>query len=254
MAPVAASTTMAHSASPEKAIYIVNPNSSSVITSALAANLNPQTPPGCTLQYVTGPPSSPSSIQDVSESVISAAETFRALVASSPGADLAQHPASAFLVACFSDHPLVGMLRCKAPLKPALHLLEAAVLHALCAGARFGVLTTGRSVVADVEAGVRRVMGGNSDRYVGTHATGLGVVELQTGSRAKVEDKIRRGAQELVGKGADVIVLGCAGMTGMEPLVRAACEGVGETDVKVVDGAKAGLQILAGLARVDYRS
>lgn len=135
-----------------------------------------------------------------------------------------------------------------------MHLLEAAAIHSLSVGERFGVLTTGRSVVRDVEGGVRKVLGGNSDRYVGTHATGLGVVELQTGNREKVEEKVRRGAQDLVSKGADVIVLGCAGMTGMEPLVRAACKEVGEDNIKVVDGAKAGLQILAGLARVNYRS
>lgn len=98
-------------------------------------------------------------------------------------------------------------------------------------------------------------MGGNSDRYVGTHATGLGVVELQTGSRAKVEGLITKGTVELVEKGADVIILGCAGMTGMEPLVRRAAREVSEDykDIAVIDGAKAGMQILAGLARTNYR-
>lgn len=100
-------------------------------------------------------------------------------------------------------------------------------------------------------------MGGNSDRYVGTHATGLGVVELQTGNKQKVEEKITRGTQELVGKGADVIILGCAGMTGMEGLVQKAARAMGEEgmgEVAVIDGAKAGLQILAGLARTRYRA
>ncbi len=149
------------------------------------------------------------------------------------------------------------MLRQKAPNKPAVHLLEAAIIHALSSGSRFGILTTGRSVVPDVEAGVRKIMGGNSDRYVGTHATGLGVVELQTGNRQKVEEKITKGTQELVGKGADVIILGCAGMTGMEGLVQKAARAMGEEgmgEVAVIDGAKAGLQILAGLARTRYRA
>ena len=242
------------SSSSSVAIYVVNPNSSTVITEALSASLTPQTPPGCSTYFVTGPPSAPASIQDVPGSIISAAETYRSLLSSSPSADLAQHPASGFLIACFSDHPLVGMLRQQCPHKPSIHLLEAAVIHALSTGTRFGVLTTGRSVVPDVEAGVRKLMGGNSDRYVGTHATGLGVVELQTGNRDKVEALIRKGAQELVGKGADVIILGCAGMTGMEKLVRSACAEVGEDNVAVIDGAKAGLQVLAGLARVNYRA
>lgn len=232
---------------------MVNPNSSSVITQALAVSLSPQTPPGCSSHFVTGPPTAPESIQDVPGSIISAAETYRSLVDASPQGELALHSASAFLVACFSDHPLVGMLRQKAPNKPAIHLLEAAIIHALSSGSKFGVLTTGKSVVPDVEAGVRKVLGGNSDRYVGTHATGLGVVELQTGNRDKVERLIVNGAHELVAKGADVIILGCAGMTGMEPLVRNACSQVGQHGVAVIDGAKAGLQILAGLARVNYR-
>lgn len=137
-----------------------------------------------------------------------------------------------------------------------MHLLEAAILHSLSAGTKFGILTTGKSVVPDVESGVRRVLGGNSDRYVGTHATGLGVVELQSGNKDKVEGKVKEGARELWRKGADVIILGCAGMVGMEELVRRACrevQGKGEEGVAVVDGAKAGLQILAGLARVNYR-
>lgn len=131
-----------------------------------------------------------------------------------------------------------------------MHLLEAAVIHALLVGNKFGILTTGKSVVPDVEAGVRKVLGGNSDRYVGTHATGLGVVELKTGDRAKVERKIKEGVKELVRAGADVVVLGCAGMAGMEGLVREGAEEVGGK-VRVVDGAKAGLQLLAGLARVE---
>lgn len=145
------------------------------------------------------------------------------------------------------------MIRSSAPNKPVLHLLEAAIIHALSFGSKFGILTTGRSVVPDVECGVRKVLGGNSDRYVATHATELGVVELQSGNRGKVEQKIRTGTQELVKAGADVIILGCAGMTGFEGLVWEAAEGVGAGRVAVIDGAKAGLQILSGLARMRYR-
>lgn len=239
-------------------ILVVNPNSSTVITDALAAALTPHTPPGCTLSFRTGPASAPESILDASSAILSASESYQALLKSLPAsaAGLSTHPSSAFLVACFSDHPLVGMLRQAAPNKPAVHLLEAAVIHALSCGAKFGVLTTGRSVVPDIDAGVRRIMGGNSDRYVGTHATGLGVVELQTGNRLKIESLITQGAQNLVGKGADVIILGCAGMVGMESLVRQACADLHSdyANVAVIDGARAGIQVLAGLARSSYRA
>uniref|UniRef100_V5E3V1 Uncharacterized protein n=2 Tax=Kalmanozyma brasiliensis (strain GHG001) TaxID=1365824 RepID=V5E3V1_KALBG len=229
-------------------ICIVNPNSSSIITDALSTTLLLSAPPSTSLSFLTGPPSSPASIQTPAESIISAAETYKHLITTSPSQDLSLYPTDAFLVACFSDHPLAPMLRPSG--KPTLHLLEAAILHALLVGVKFGVLTTGKSVVPDVEAGVRRVMGGNSDRYIGTHATGLGVVELKEGDRGKIERKIKVGVQELVRMGADVIVLGCAGMAGMERLVREGAEEVGGM-VKVVDGAKAGLQLLTGLVRAE---
>lgn len=94
-------------------------------------------------------------------------------------------------------------------------------------------------------------MGGNSDRFIGSVATELGVEELKSGAREKVERKMKEGAKVLAGRGVDVVVLGCAGMTGMEGWVKEACAEVG-TKVRVVDGAKAGLQVLAGLARMGY--
>ncbi|PWY98048.1 hypothetical protein BCV70DRAFT_202218 [Testicularia cyperi] len=254
-----ASTSASASASAstnEVEVCIVNPNSSVVITEALEANLSALAPPGCRLRFATGPSTAPESIQDVPTSIISAAETYKSLLSSCNSDLVGTHPSSAFLVACFSDHPLVGMLRTSCPSKASMHLLEAAVLHAMACGNKFGVLTTGRSVVPDIDAGIRKILGGNSDRYVGTHATGLGVVELQTGDRAKVEGLITAGAQDLVTKGADAIILGCAGMVGMEPLVRSAAKALHPdyANIAVIDGAKAGLQLLAGLARSNYRS
>ncbi|KAN0060146.1 Protein dcg1 [Thecaphora frezii] len=236
-------------------ICVLNPNSSRVITEALQQALEPLTPPGVVLNFLTGPPTSPPSINDAPTSILSASECYKHLVSLSPLGELPRHPASAYVVACFSDHPLVAMLRHAAPSKPALHILEAAIIHSLSCGTRFGVLTTDRDMVADVDAGIRKVLGGNSDRYVGTVGTGLGVVELQTGDAEKVHTIIKRGAAEVARRGADVIILGCAGMAGMESLVR---QGVKESglgsNVAVIDGAKAAIQIAAGLARSHYRA
>ncbi|PWN53903.1 hypothetical protein IE53DRAFT_309360 [Violaceomyces palustris] len=235
-------------------ICVVNPNSSSVITDALQKTLSPQAPPGSSLRFITGPPSAPPSINDPPTSILSASETFRHLTELSPSMQLARHSSDAYLVACFSDHPLVGMLRHSVPDKPAIHLLEAAIIHSLSCGTKFGVLTTGSDVVPDIDAGVRKLLGGNSDRYAGTYATGLGVVELKTGDRLKVESVIKQGAAKVAERGADVIILGCAGMAGMEELVRQGVKEAGySSNISVIDGAKAGIQILSGLARSSYR-
>lgn len=176
-----------------------------VITEALRQNLDPLTPPGTALEYMTGPLDSPESINDAPTSVLSAAATFKALQ------PIDALPYSGFLICCFSDHPLVGMLRHMVPNIPCIGIFEASILHALICGTKFGILTTGRDAVPGIDAGVRALLGGNSDRYAGTVASGLGVVELQTGERKIVERRIKESAAKVAAKGADVIILGCAG-------------------------------------------
>ncbi|EPQ30015.1 uncharacterized protein PFL1_02688 [Pseudozyma flocculosa PF-1] len=255
MTMINASQPAATAAADTVEICVINPNSSEVITEALSEALQPLCPPGVSLRFLTGPPTAPASINDAPTSILSAAETFKHLTSLSPSNDLARHPSSAYVVACFSDHPLVAMLRHSLPTKPSLHILEASVIHALSCGTRFGVLTTGADMVPDVDAGVRRILGGVSDRYVGTVATGLGVVELKMGDRAKVESTIKHGAAAVADRGADVVILGCAGMAGMESLIRQGIAEAGhQSNMAIIDGAKAGLQIAAGLARSNYRS
>lgn len=83
-------------------------------------------------------------------------------------------------------------------------------------------------------------------RFVGVASTGLGVNELHEADETEVARRIGAAARSLVGRGADVICLGCAGMSGMESIVASATEGFG---VKVVDGVQAGVDLLAGIAR-----
>jgi len=78
------------------------------------------------------------------------------------------------------------------------------------------------------------------------------VVQLQSGDRSGVDKRIKSAAAKVCARGADVIVLGCAGMTGMEDLVKAGVAEAGGRPVKVIDGAKAGVQVLAGLTRNRY--
>ncbi|KAF8199519.1 hypothetical protein BJ912DRAFT_949259 [Pholiota molesta] len=103
------------------------------------------------------------------------------------------------------------MLRENTP-KPAMNILEAAISH-----------------------DVRKICG--------LVTCELGVLEFQSGERAHVEARVKAAAAKSASQGADVIILGCAGMAGMEDLVQ-------QGPVRVVDGAKAGVQILAGLARL----
>ncbi len=96
---------------------------------------------------------------------------------------------------------------------------------------------------------VRGVLGGEVARRVfkGVECVGVGAGELHGEGDGEVEGRVRGAVGRLVGGegGVGVVVLGCAGMVGMEEWVRGEC---GE-GVRVVDGVKAGVGILQGLVR-----
>lgn len=152
-----------------------------------------------------------------------------------------------------SDHPLVHMLRehlaSVRPYKPAIGIFEAAIAHSLLVGRRFGILTTGTGMKQPLISGVHTFLGASSVRFAGVVTSGLGVVELREGDRGKIEETMKAASAKVAEKGADVIILGCAGMTGMENLVQEGVRRAGLGEVLVIDGVKAGLVVLAGLLR-----
>lgn len=92
--------------------------------------------------------------------------------------------------------------------------------------------------------------------FAGVECVGVGAGELHAGDSggADVEGRVRGAVRRLVGGEGEgegrvgVVILGCAGMVGMEEWVRGEC---GE-GVRVVDGVKAGVGILQGLVRAGF--
>ncbi|KAF8636234.1 hypothetical protein AX17_003719 [Amanita inopinata Kibby_2008] len=249
-------------------ILVINPNSSPSITIGLQNTLTPLTPPNTSLTFYTGPPDSPRSINDVTEATVAALACLRDL--KSKGL-LETH--DAFLVASYL--PLVPILR-QTTSKPSIGILEASITHSLLLGSRFAILTpvpsflntnTNANANANIDdyypsdryAEVHIILGTSaSSRFAGFVPTSLGVTELREGDQEKVRREMKEASRRCVRRmGADVIILGCAGMAGMESLVREAVEeeevgggGGGRGKVRVVDGAKAGVEILTGLVRL----
>ncbi|TFK21159.1 hypothetical protein FA15DRAFT_672784 [Coprinopsis marcescibilis] len=223
-------------------LLIINPNSSESVTQGLQETLVP--PPGTQLHFYTAPPEGPPAINDVTTGVASAQAcavdiVHKGLINQYDG----------FLVCCFSDHALTHVLREKTT-KPVVGILESAVAHALFVGQRFGIITTGTGYKYIHYAEVRNFLGATSDRFAGLVTTGLGVVELREGDQKRIEAKVKESSAKIAEQGADVILLGCAGMAGMEGLVKKGVEEAGLPPVRVIDGAKAGVEFLAGLARL----
>ncbi|KAH9935202.1 Asp/Glu/hydantoin racemase [Epithele typhae] len=226
-------------------IVIINPNSSQSMTTALEPILANLTHPALSLRYHTGPDQSPPSVNDSTTSVLSAAHTFASLQTFLGEAE--DHQVDAFLVACFSDHPLVGMLR-EHTTKPVLGIFEASIMHALALGRPFGVVTTGQYWEAALTDGVRSRFGSADlgGAFVGVESTGMSALELHEARAEIVTGALGVAAAKIVGRGARTIIMGCAGMSGMERAIRGGCAG---EQVVVVDAVRSGVTVLEGLVR-----
>lgn len=111
-------------------------------------------------------------------------------------------------------------------------------------GERFGIVTTGEVWEGVLRAGVGRILGG-VERCAGVCAVGVNAGGLEGG---EVEGRVKGAVGRLVGMGAGVVCLGCAGMAGMGELVRVAAREVG-VEVRVVDGVRAAVVQVFGLVK-----
>lgn len=119
------------------------------------------------------------------------------------------HPADAIVIACFAD-PGLDELRQQSEV-PAFGIAESAIAQAQRVGRRIGVISS----VEDSLPRHRRYWEklGVQEQVVADIPLGLGVLELDTD---EAFDRARRAGLELVEAGADVVVLGCTGMTHMQ--------------------------------------
>ena len=226
-------------------ILIVNPNSSGSMTKSLEPILADLAHPQLVLQYLTGPEQSPPSVNDFTTSVLSAAHTFTSLlpllVPETPGAP------DAYLIACFSDHPLVGMLR-EHTSKPVIGIFEASVMQAITLGQPFGIVTTGKYWEGALTDGVKRIFGSGDlgGAFVGVESTGMTALELHDKQPEVVAAGISAATERMVARGARTIIMGCAGMSGMEKAVQEGCRG---EHVRIVDAVRSGVTMLEGVVK-----
>lgn len=172
-----------------------------------------------------------------------------------------------FLVACYSDHPLVWMLsEClKDSRKPVVGIFQASVttsLHLITRSQTFGIVTTGDIWESLLTQAVHNFIGVSTHRnsLAGVETTGLNATDLHDAPPAEVRRRMKEATKRLLDRDQSgdvrVICLGCAGMVCLEEIVREACREklgyVEGTNVRVIDGVKAGVGILQGLVRGQF--
>lgn len=198
--------------------------------------LEPTLPPDVSVTGFTAAVPSPSAIESHVDNVLSSAASFRAIQPIAGQYD-------AFLVACYSDHALTNMLREEFD-SPVIGIMEASLFAARTLGGRFGVIATGRRSEIGLTDAVRKY--GFEHFCAGVKSCNLGVLDLERKPEKEVLNVMCNVAKSLVdGYGADVITLGCAGMSKLKAAVE---EAVGP-DVQVIDGVLSGVQLLAGMVR-----
>jgi allantoin racemase len=205
-------------------ILVINPNSSADVTAAIESGLDGL---GLELRFEiacrrleSGPPAIESQA-DIESVVIPTVELIRA------------EPAAAYVIACFSREAIQA---------PVVGIAESAILLALGLGHRFGIIAI-RDV--SVRRHLRYVRSlGLEGRLAGDRPLNLGVHDA---GAAEAIDRIIEVGRELRDRdGADVLILGCAGMGLRRQIIQ---EALG---LPVIDPVQAAVARAASLIALRY--
>jgi Asp/Glu/hydantoin racemase len=148
---------------------------------------------------------------------------------------IAERDADAYVIGCFSD-PGLAQAR-GATRRPVVGIAEAAYLTALSLGRRFGVVSLGPSSIARHRRYLEAL--GFDGRLAGDRSIDANIERLA--GPDIVETVVRVGRKLRDQDGADVLILGCAGLGAHREAVQA------ELGLAVVDPVQAGASMAATL-------
>lgn len=182
-------------------LYIINPNSSQHVTDGIDRAVDPMRSaspvPIEALTLAEGPPGIETQAHVDGVVAPMLAQCARL-----------EKQASAFVVACYSDPGLAALREQSA--RPVLGIAEASILTAMTLGQRFGIISI---LSKSIPRHMRYVSAmGVMDRFAADRPLELGVLDLADEARTVARLKtvgltLRDEAM------ADVVILGCAGMT-----------------------------------------
>jgi allantoin racemase len=182
---------------PTAKILIVNPNTTASMTQAIGAAARAVAAPGTEIVAVTSP-MGPASIEGFYDEAFAIPGLIRALL-EAPDAD-------AGIIACFDD---TGLDAARSVARfPVVGICEAALVTAGQLAKRIAIITTLPRSIVPLEELVRRY--GFADRALVT-ACNVAVLDLEKTGSGAVE-KLNAEIELALDKGAEAIVLGCAGM------------------------------------------
>ena len=217
-------------------ILVINPNSTEAVTRGIDAACEPlRMVDGPAIECITlkeGPPGI-----ETQRDVDSVVAPFMRTVSDR------EKDYGAFVIACFSD-PGIHAVR-ELTKKPVVGIAECGILTALTLGHKFGVIAILRQSIARHLRYISAL--GVTDRLAAELPLGLGVTEL--GDEKKTfERMVESGRQLRDAHGADVIVMGCAGMA---PYRKPLQDTLG---LPVVEPTQAAVAMAIGRVRLNWHS
>ena len=220
-------------------IIVINPNTTAVMTSRIAATAQTVAQPGTHIIAIQ-PSAGPASIEGYADEAMAVPHMLEAMFAAQT-----QHTEVAgYVIACFDDTGL-DAARCVLD-APVVGIGEAACHLASLIAARFSVVTTlGRSV-SPIEHNL--VKYGLASRCARVRAAEVAVLDLEDAASdayAEISNEVRIALKE---DRAEAIVLGCAGMTNLAERLS------NEHGVPVIDGVGAAVKLIESLAGLGLRT
>lgn len=213
-------------------ILFINPNTSEEFTTKVERVAKSYAASGT--EIVTRTPfAGPRSIEGMYDELLSCAPTLEVALP-----ELGQ--VDGIVIACYSDHQAVYALR-EISDTPVIGIAEASMLMASMLGYRFSVVTTNEEWVPLLWDAVRHY--GLAERCASVRSTGMQVLDLESKDETEVKALMRETSFMALNEDhAEVICLGCAGMSGLDKDLEL------ELGVPVVDGVVAALKLLEGAA------
>lgn len=213
-------------------ILVANVNTTSSMTDSIAAQARSVAAPGTEIIGIT-PRFGADSCEGNFESYLAAIAVMDAVLAYS-------EPFDAVIQAGYGEHGREGLQELLDV--PVVDITEAAASTAMFLGHKYSVVTTLDRTVPLIED--RLKLAGLSARCASVRASGLGVLELEEFPDRAVAAIIAQATEAVEDDKAEVIVLGCGGMSGLDNEIRT------RLGVPVVDGVAAAVTIAESLVRL----
>ncbi|MFD9402061.1 aspartate/glutamate racemase family protein [Streptomyces sp. NPDC060011] len=208
-------------------IVVTNCNTTQEMTEEIVRGARAAAGPGTTVLGLT-PAWGPESAEGWLDSYLSAAAVLDTL-------RTYEGPYDAVVLAGFGEHGREGARELLDV--PVVDITEAAAHLACLLGRRYGVVTTLERSRGQIEDSLHAA--GVAQNCAAVVGTGLGVLDL--GDTQRTQDAFVAAAERAREAGAEVLVLGCAGMTGLQQAVGA------KLGIPVVDGVAAAVKLAESL-------